>query len=234
MFFAKLNKPLGKTPFQLIQTFSKKTGRKYFHTGTLDVLATGLILAVGTRYRFLEKPLKKLNKTYQFEIIQGFSTDTHDLLGLVQDIVKRDCPEIQLPQNYKFQVPPKVSYKNLNSKAKLSNFLAGKPLPELSTKKVKIYNLKCLGSYTVTKNELYKKINSDFKKVGGNFRQEKIIKRYKSTKAKIPNKLTIYRYEIKVSSGFYIRAFVRDIATLNNTCLTTYSINRTKIGFFKL
>lgn len=234
MFIAKLNKPVGKTPFQLITKLSKKTGKRYFHTGTLDILATGLIIAIDTRLRFLEKPFKKLSKTYEFEVIEGFCTDTHDLLGLVTQTSKLQSTSLQIPKEYKMQVPPKVSYKNLNSKAKLNNFLSGKPLKELPAKKVKIYNLKLLDSYTITKDQLYKKIDRGFKKIEADFRQEKILKKYNQVYTKIPDKLTVFKYQVNVSGGFYIRAFVRDITTLNKLPLTTFSIKRTKVGFFKL
>lgn len=234
MFVKKLNKPVGKTPFQLISKLSKKTNKKYFHTGTLDVMATGLIIAVDTRLRFLETYFKKFSKTYQFEVICGFSTDTHDLLGLITDISKQSCKNLILPKEYFIQAPPKVSYKNLNTKLKLNNFLKGLPLKELPNKSVKIYSFNLLGMRKISKEELFSKLEKDFKKIEGEFRQNEILKEYRLNKNKLPKQFKIIKYTIKVSSGFYIRAFVRDLSKINKIPLTTYSIKRTKVGFYRL
>jgi len=234
MFVKKLNKPVGKTPFQLIYNLSKKTHKKYFHTGTLDIMATGLIIAVDTRLRFLETYFKKFSKTYQFEVICGFSTDTHDLLGLITGVSKKTCINLTFPKAYFTQIPPKVSYKNLNTKLKLNNFLKGLPLKELPSKSVKIYSLNLLGEYKITKEELFSKLEKDFKKIEGEFRQDGILKEYRLNKNKLPKEFKVLKYSIKVTSGFYIRAFVRDLSKINKIPLTTYSIKRTRVGFYRL
>lgn len=232
--FKKVYKNIGQTPKQLIDLFESKSGQKYFHTGNLDTMAEGLMILVNTKLRFFESWFKGLSKTYYFHIICGFSTDTHDLLGLLQDIVKWDSPEIQIPQNYTTQVPPKVSYKNLNSKTKLNNFLSGKPLNELPKQKVKIHYLEYLGDYKITKQDLYRKLNTDFAKIKSNYRQKEILDKYNEIKSKLPTHFIVKKYKIKASSGFYVRAFVRDTSILNSMPLTTYSIKRVKIGVFSL
>lgn len=229
--FVFVNKPLGKTPKQIINNLNNKN---YFHTGTLDVMATGLIMLVSTKLRPLEKFFKQFNKQYEFEVITGFSTDTHDLLGLITSYSNNPIKKLNTPviNSYTKQVPPKVSYKNLNSLKKLNNFLNGGNLKSLRPKQVKIKQLQFLGKKQISKGKFKHDLFSNINKVEGEFRQKQIIQRYNKNLNKLPDLFTVYKYKITVSSGFYVRAFVRDLAKLNNFPLCTYSIKRTCIGLF--
>jgi tRNA pseudouridine(55) synthase len=234
-FLVKKYKPIGKTPKQLLNSLEKNSNKKYFHTGNLDIMAEGLMIFVNARFRFLESFFKKLSKTYEFDIIAGFSTDSNDLLGLVTNTSNsKNNLNTSFIQNYTTQVPPKVSYKNLNTPKKLNDFLKGKSLLDLLPKQVKVYKLTKTKSTYILKEDLFKKISKDFKQINGNFRQQQVLDSYNKTKSKIPSKLYVTSYRVKVSGGFYIRALVRDIGTKNNVCTTTYNIKRTKIGWISL
>lgn len=79
-----IDKPKGISSFDVIRVLRKKLGvRKMGHAGTLDPLASGLMiigLGVGTKklHEFL-----KLPKTYDTEILLGKRTTTGDLEGEV-------------------------------------------------------------------------------------------------------------------------------------------------------
>jgi tRNA U55 pseudouridine synthase TruB len=242
--FSKKYKSVGQTPKQLLDLLEKETFQKYFHLGNLDIMAEGLMVFINSRLRFLEKYLKKLSKIYEFEIIEGFTTDTYDLLGVIKTITPRESYnlrplELKIPFSSNFplvttQRPPKVSYKNLNSKAKLKNFLSGGKLPTLPKKQVSVYSLKYLGGYKVTKIAFFSKLKGRFSRIEGNYRQKKVFNMYLENKEKLPKTFIIRRYRVKVSSGFYVRSFVNDISVLNKKHLTTYSIKRLKLGFWRL
>jgi len=79
-----IDKPRGITSFDVIRVLRKKLGiRKLGHAGTLDPLATGLMLiGVGEGTKKLTE-LIGLPKTYEAEILLGIKTDTGDLEGKV-------------------------------------------------------------------------------------------------------------------------------------------------------
>jgi len=77
-----IDKPKGITSFDVIRKLRKKLNiRKMGHAGTLDPLATGLLLVgVETGTKKL-KDLIGLPKTYETEILVGKSTTTGDMEG---------------------------------------------------------------------------------------------------------------------------------------------------------
>ena len=87
-----VNKPKGITSFDVIRKVSKLLGiKKIGHTGTLDPLATGvLVLTIGT-YTKLSELLTALNKEYIATAKLNILTDTLDSDG---KIIKEDVKEI--------------------------------------------------------------------------------------------------------------------------------------------
>ncbi|MDO8594302.1 MAG: tRNA pseudouridine(55) synthase TruB [bacterium] len=79
-----IDKPKGITSFDCIRILRKKLGiRKMGHAGTLDPMATGLmIIGVGEGTKRLQEFLK-LDKTYEAEILLGVQTDTGDITGKI-------------------------------------------------------------------------------------------------------------------------------------------------------
>lgn len=79
-----VDKPKGITSFDVIRALRKKLGvRKMGHAGTLDPLATGLmIIGIGSGTKKLGEYLK-LSKTYEAEILLGVGTDTGDVSGRI-------------------------------------------------------------------------------------------------------------------------------------------------------
>ena len=79
-----INKPKGVTSFDVVNSISKKFGiKRVGHTGTLDPLATGvLIVTVGTACKIVEL-LTSHDKEYIATVELGYSTDTLDIEGKV-------------------------------------------------------------------------------------------------------------------------------------------------------
>jgi tRNA pseudouridine55 synthase len=109
--------------------------KKIGHCGTLDPLATGLmIIAVGKATKLFPF-LSKANKTYRGQIRLGFSTDTYDSTGNRTSPEKKEYPDCEiLKKNMKKfvgeikQVPPLYSAKKYK----------GRPLYELARRNEKI------------------------------------------------------------------------------------------------
>lgn len=114
-----IDKPAHRTSHDVVQWVRRRLGvRRVGHTGTLDPLATGvLVLCVGQATRLAEY-LSASRKAYLTEVVFGIETDTLDITGKVlrerdaghltaealKPILKRFCGLIQ-------QVPPMVSAK---------------------------------------------------------------------------------------------------------------------------
>ncbi len=79
-----VDKPSGITSFDVIRRLRKKLGiTKMGHAGTLDPLASGLlIIGVGSGTKKLHA-LAGLSKVYEAEILLGTKTDTGDVTGKV-------------------------------------------------------------------------------------------------------------------------------------------------------
>jgi tRNA pseudouridine55 synthase len=86
-----IDKPKGITSFDVIRQLRKKLNtRKIGHAGTLDPLATGLmILGVNAGTKKLGEYLK-LPKVYYTDILLGKQTETGDLEGKVIERKKID------------------------------------------------------------------------------------------------------------------------------------------------
>lgn len=108
-----IDKPKGMSSFGVIRALRQKTGiRKFGHAGTLDPLATGLMLiGCGSGTKKIT-PLVGLDKEYVAEVLLGESRTTSDLEGeiiaerdyvkdvskeQVVEVLKSMCGEILLP-----------------------------------------------------------------------------------------------------------------------------------------
>jgi len=77
-----VNKPKGITSFDVIRKLKKilKT-KKIGHTGTLDPLATGVMLMCVGKATKLASDLEAKNKIYTTDFDIGYATDTYDIEG---------------------------------------------------------------------------------------------------------------------------------------------------------
>lgn len=89
-----INKPKGYTSRDIVNIVGKELHTKQIgHTGTLDPMATGvLILCVGKATKIAEL-LTSEDKEYEVEMELGFETDTLDLEGKI--IYKKEIPSLE-------------------------------------------------------------------------------------------------------------------------------------------
>lgn len=87
------DKPAGITSFEAVNLVKKKVGaKKAGHAGTLDPLATGLLI-IGTERKTKNLgDFSKLPKRYEAEILFGVKTDTGDIDGKI--LLEEKPPEI--------------------------------------------------------------------------------------------------------------------------------------------
>jgi len=148
--FLVIDKPKGITSAEVVRRLKKVLKvRKIGHTGTLDPLATGiLIVAVGKATRFSEYLLKK-DKCYVVKGTFGLKSDTYDIDGKVEKV---ECKEVDKDsllktlENFKGeieQVPPPFSAIRVNGKRAYDLARKGEKV-ELKPRKVRIYSLELL------------------------------------------------------------------------------------------
>jgi len=111
-----INKPKGITSFDVIRKLKKilKT-KKIGHTGTLDPLATGVMLMCVGKATKLASELEAKDKVYIADFDIGYATDTYDIEGkkIAENII--DVSKEDLEQSIKKfignikQVPPMYS-----------------------------------------------------------------------------------------------------------------------------
>ncbi len=146
--FIPLNKPLGFSSQQAVSRVKKFTGSKRAgHTGTLDPLATGLLLvAIGKATRLCQYFLDG-DKGYRAEIKFGAATDTGDREGRVIDTARdfyfsrqEIAAVLAKFQGSIEQRPPAASALKLNGQRAYTLFRQGLA-PEMPVRQVQIKSL---------------------------------------------------------------------------------------------
>ncbi len=158
-----IDKPKGISSFDVIRILRKKLKiKKIGHAGTLDPLATGLlIVGIGKGTKKL-KDFLKLKKEYEVEVLLGKKTETGDLEGKVleeKEVKEIDIEKLkEILKNLEGEIELEVP---LYSAAKIK----GQPLYKLARKgikieppkkKMKIYKLKLLKHFPKNKNYILK------------------------------------------------------------------------------
>ena len=145
-----VNKRQGWTSFDAVNFCKRVFGtREVGHLGTLDPMATGVLaVTVGSATKLFDMFLNK-TKTYVAEFTFGYTTDTLDAEGQIEDkcdiIPTLEQIESVLPQftGEIEQMPPKYSAKKIGGKKAYDLAREGKDF-ELKPSKVIIHNLKIL------------------------------------------------------------------------------------------
>lgn len=145
-----VNKPEGFTSRDVINKLSKILNtKKIGHTGTLDPIATGVLVCLTGKYTKLVDLLTSLDKEYIAEIKLGIKTDTGDITGNVIDtsnkvILKNNVLDVikKFPKKY-LQTVPKYSAVKINGK-KLYEYARENIEIELPKREVNIYNLELI------------------------------------------------------------------------------------------
>ncbi len=89
-----LDKPVGITSFQALDTIKKRTGTiKVGHAGTLDKFATGLLIVLTGKCTKLSSIFMNLTKEYRATVYLGRETDTLDPEGEV--IAEAPVPSLE-------------------------------------------------------------------------------------------------------------------------------------------
>ena len=202
---ALIDKQQGFTSHDVVAKLRKLLGtKKIGHAGTLDPMATGLLLlGVGSGTKLMQF-LSGLDKTYEATIRLGASTSTDDAegeLGQAQDASKISNDELareifKLTGNIE-QVPSSVSAIKVDGKRAYDLVRAGEEVV-LKSRSVTVSRFEVIGEPSVVGQ--YLDIN----------------------------------VEVDCSSGTYIRALARDLGEALGVGGHLTALRRTRIGAFEI
>lgn len=146
-----IDKEKGKTSRDVVNDVCKKLGTRHVgHTGTLDPIATGvLVLGINEGCKIIDL-LTSDRKTYVAEVVVGLETDTLDITGNtlntynIKELDNNKLNEVinNFPKKYE-QTVPKYSAVHINGK-RLYEYARENIDVELPKREVEIYNLKLL------------------------------------------------------------------------------------------
>jgi tRNA pseudouridine55 synthase len=240
----KLYKHLGETPLECIERF-KAERPEYSDTpmtylGRLDPMAEGLLFVLAGDTRNKNEYLE-WNKSYEFEVLWGFETDTYDILGMITntgrtplDLEKKMPKLLKDITSKKTQTYPPFSSRTVGGKALHAWAREGRiDEIEIPTRSVKIFNIEHVRTRLLKQSEILEEILQKIALVEGNFRQEEISALWK--KMLKPGELAlISKFNADVSSGTYIRSLAHEMGKKLDTCALAYSIKRTGMGEHRL
>ncbi|PWJ67253.1 tRNA pseudouridine55 synthase [Fibrobacter sp. UWB15] len=204
--FVLLDKIAGETSFKALfplkRVFSTK---RVGHAGTLDLRASGLIIAATGRCTRLLPFIEAKDKCYSFRLHLGYETDTLEWDGEVVEqgeakTISREALEAILPQfsGDIEQIPPKYCAVKING-VRASDLMERGRNIELKPRKIRISELKVIGEGEVTEGCS-----------GKEFATFDLI--------------------CECSKGTYIRALGRDIGRALGTYACVSQIRRYRIG----
>jgi len=116
-----VDKPKGKTAFHLVAVLRRRLGvKKIGHAGTLDPLATGVMVMLIGKFTKMSDKLLSQRKTYKATLHLGIETDSYDAEGQQIATSPLEPTESQIIEAIeKFQgdieqIPPMFSAKKIN------------------------------------------------------------------------------------------------------------------------
>ncbi|MDO8565123.1 MAG: hypothetical protein Q7R67_00650 [bacterium] len=242
----KLYKNLGETPLECLKRFKEAKPEyketKMTYLGRLDPMAEGLLPVLAGNTRDKEVYLAQ-DKTYKFEVLWDFGSDTYDILGLVsvspnpiQKLEEKMKRLVDGTSKKKSQSYPPYSSRTVNGKSLFmwarENKIDEIDIPE---RQIKIFSLEHVHTRYVTGREILDQVLWKVGLVKGDFRQKEIIKSWqKVLKDKEGEKFLISKFEADVSSGTYIRGLAHEMGKILKTSALAWSIKRTRVGEYKI
>jgi tRNA pseudouridine(55) synthase len=242
----KMEKNLGETPLECLQRFKlshpEYQDTKMTYLGRLDPMAEGLLLVLAGETREKNQYLS-LDKTYEFEVLWGFNSDTYDILGIVNgegafphNLEKKMAGLLKKISAKKTQVYPAFSSRTVSGKSLFmwarENKIEEIDIPE---KNIKIFSLEHLHTRSITGREILSEVSQKISLVTGDFRQTKVFASWANALSIKQNEFfLISKFRADVSGGTYIRGLANEMGNILETGALAWSIKRTRVGEYSL
>ena len=204
-----INKPRGITSHDVVNIVRRayKT-KKVGHVGTLDPIASGVLVVCVNQATKLAPYLESDDKVYECEVLVGKATDTYDITGTVTEEVEEEEEVFNLTTDevdkclLKFkgeleQYPPIYSAIKVNGK-KLYQYARNNEEVLIEARRINVFEIKRTSELYEREGEIY------------------------------------FKFKAHVSKGTYIRSLVYDIGKMLNIPCCMSDLIRIKGGKFNL
>ena len=245
MGIIQLYKELGETPLECLHRFKAEcpeySESKMTYLGRLDPMAEGLLLVLAGDTREKDKYLS-LDKTYEFEVLWGFESDTYDILGKIKEgkyphkLENKMDGVLKNISTKKTQEYPAYSSRTVSGKS-LFMWAREERIEEIDipTRSIKIFSIEHIRTRAITGREILNEVERRIALVGGDFRQEKILSVWRNALIAKQNEVfLISKFSADVSSGTYIRGLANEMGKILGSGALAWSIKRTRVGEYKI
>ncbi len=230
-----IDKPKGITSFGVIRELRKKLNiRKIGHAGTLDPLATGvMVLGIGKGTKLLTS-LVKLDKIYEAEVLLGFRTSTGDLEGDIIEEIDICSPERAKSLDMRLNTRPNTVFDSSLGSVTLCKTIETDEVKNVLAELIGDIELQVprYSAIKVKGQKLYEKARK-----GQEFEAPKrIMKIYKIIfhDLHFENNKAFLQITLTVGSGTYIRSIAEEIGKRIGVPSTLSNLRRTKVGEFDI
>jgi len=255
--FITLEKSVGETPLACMESWRETAGidsvTPLTYAGRLDPMASGkLLVLIGDECKKKDEYLN-LDKAYEFSVLIGIGSDTHDVLGRLQTathiptVTKQRLTTITVDLVGEIELPyPHFSSKTVQGKP-LHTWTLEDRLDEIDipTKQSTIYSLTLqrieiksradVASETLDKINTIPEVTDERKVIGNDFRRADVRKDWEDIKNNdsLPDTYQIAHFHCIASSGTYMRTLAKVIGEKSGTQGLAWSIHRPDIGKYR-
>ncbi len=208
-----------------------------------------LILLMGEENKD-RKNYENLKKEYRFEVMFGLTTDTYDVLGMIDSTeVKVDVPIEDLQNKINELITKEFIGQHDQPYPPYSSArVKGKPLfqwardgklneIEIPVKRITIEDMKIFNIYEISIEDMEKRIIERINGVKGDFRQKEIIEKWRQVFGSVGSKdfkLQIVTIDVQVTTGTYVRSIAHELGKKMGRGAIVVDLLRTRAGEFKL
>lgn len=244
-------KPLGWTPLEALKSFCEKHGKmdaRMSYAGRLDPMADGLLLLLEGGECDRQNELQNHDKTYEWEMVLGFETDSFDVLGLVKDVMlSEESLESIIPKCvetvesfaglHEQSYPP---FSAVRVKGHPLHWWASQGrLGEVTIPKstVTIHQTVVTGVRYIRASLLLDEAVRRVRLVAGNtFRQDAIEAKWRTVMQQVPESFRFPVLSVKshVSSGTYVRSLAHEVGQMCGCGAFAWRICRTEVAQMSL
>lgn len=227
--------PIGFSTSLISQRVGEYYNVKSSHTGTIDPMASGVIIVLLDKERLKKYEYAHWLKEYEFEITFGIETDTYDGLGLRAGTALSRVDTVSLEailadmvgeytQHYPMYSTKKIKGKHLHEYARNNQNIT------LPKKKGKIISIELVDLKEEETTKIVDKVISNIKKVSGDFRQQEIISQWEVFQGQSLENVVTAKFKTTLTKGLYVRSLSQDICKKLGTIGFVSELVRTKNG----
>lgn len=230
-------KPMGITMNQFLKIIRKNYDDEITYLARLDPMAKGVVPII-EKSRFKEiNSLIGDSKEYNVTVMIGIKTDSDDVLGIVDEfdesyfgmkkseidkilnvLVNNEYINTEFKQEYHYFSSKRISYRRRGRDRKCYH-------------KVKLNSVSSDGFGKIKLSEWIRRFIKYFDSIDReqNFRQEEIKEQWLNVMENYVGMIPYINLKLNVSSGFFVRQYVRDMSNLLKIPLMAWEIERVKV-----